>query len=202
MNISINFPDDDTIKDRRKRKTQAAIESALIELLHEKTIENISISELAEKADINRKTFYNNYSSVEDVIHGIDRKLSNYIQKKLPKHITIENEIEIYHMLLELAENMEPYKELLYRVTNNRGSMIIMESLQTLLLPYIKKSFDDYNINPALATYINHYVTNGLSTIYFEWFQKDNLSAQQIAQLAYNLTISVIHLENYKNIVE
>lgn len=201
MNVPIIIPDDTIVIDRRKRKTQAAIETALIDLLHEKPLENISISELAERADVNRKTFYNNYASVEDVLRGIEHKISRYLQSKIPAYITIENEIEIFNILLETAENMEPYKELLYRVTDNRGSVIIMESLQNILLPFIQQSFDKYRVDKALTGYISRYITNGLSILFFEWFRQDNLSARQIAQLAYNMTISAIHLENYNHIL-
>lgn len=200
MTGSIRFPEDKTIKDRRKRKTQCAVESALLELLREKAFESISISELAEKADINRKTFYNNYSSTEDVLHGIDRKLSAYFQEKLPSHITIENEGEIFPLLLEMAESMEPYKELLYHITSNQGSILIMQRLQIILKPYIERSFEAYEINPVLISYINHYVTSGLSSLFFEWFQNDNLTSGQLATLAFNMTISAIHLENYNQI--
>lgn len=201
MTGHISFPEDKTIKDRRKRKTQCAVESALLELLREKAVESISISELAEKADINRKTFYNNYNSIEDVLHGIDRKVSAYFQEKLPAHITIENEGEIFPILLEMAESMEPYKELLYRITSNRGSILIMQRFQFILKPYIDRSFEAYEISPVLTAYINRYITNGLSSLFFEWFQNDNLTSGQLATLAFNMTISAIHLENYNQIL-
>lgn len=201
MTGQIRFPEDKTIKDRRKRKTQCAVESALLELLREKTFESICISELAEKADINRKTFYNNYSSIEDVLHGIDRKISAYFQEKLPSHITIENEGEIFPILLEMAQNMEPYKELLYHITSNQGSILIMQRFQLILQPFIERSFESYNISPVLTTYINHYIVNGLSGLFFEWFQNDNLTSRQLATLAFNMTISSIHLENYNQIL-
>ena len=80
--------------DRRKRKTRIAIENALLELMQDKPISSISISELSEAADINRKTFYNNYDSIDDVIKGINQKLSMRIFSSLPDKITIHNEID------------------------------------------------------------------------------------------------------------
>lgn len=202
LEFNIGALEDTSIKDRRKRKTQTAVEKALISLLHQKPIEEISISELAEKADINRKTFYNNYQSIDDVLHGIDRKMSKYIYSKLPERITINNENEILPLLLELTKIMAPFKDILYQITMHRGSFIMMEQIQKLLRPYIEKSLSSYEIEPIIADYINQCVANELSTIYFEWFKKDNLSNKQVATLAYNIVIAIIRLDNYKNILK
>ena len=50
--------------DRRVIKTKRAIRNAFAKLMVEKDINDITIIELAEAADINRKTFYNYYSGV------------------------------------------------------------------------------------------------------------------------------------------
>ena len=96
---------------------------------------------------------------------------------------------------------MEPYKELLYCITSNQGSILVMQRFQSIIKPFIERSFEAHKVNPILASYINHYITNGLSGLFFEWFQEDNLTSEQLAALAFNMTISAIHLENYNNIL-
>lgn len=187
--------------DRRQKKTRLAVEKALLELMQEKPTELISISELAEKADINRKTFYNNYDSIDDVIYGIDKKISSFIFDKLPKKITIHNEIEIYHLLLDFTVSIEPHKELLRQMTKNRSAATVTEHLKDQILPYIEKSLLNYNIDAAVIPYINTYIVNGLSSIYYEWFQDETLTAEQVALLGYNLTVSAIKLDNYRDIM-
>lgn len=54
--------------DRRVKKTKAAIRKAYFELLKDKEDSSISISELARRADIDRKTFYLHYDSTEDIV--------------------------------------------------------------------------------------------------------------------------------------
>ena len=46
-------------QDRRVVKTKRAIRNALVQLLSEKELDQITVKELADRADINRKTFYN-----------------------------------------------------------------------------------------------------------------------------------------------
>ena len=52
--------------DRRIIKTRAAIQSAYYSLLSEKN-EKMTVSEIARRANIDRKTFYLHYASVEDI---------------------------------------------------------------------------------------------------------------------------------------
>lgn len=56
------------------------ITAALLELLREKPIEDISISELCEQAGIGRASFYRNFDSKEDIlrayIHGLFQELT------------------------------------------------------------------------------------------------------------------------------
>lgn len=48
-------------EDRRVRKTKSAIKYAFIQLLKERSLENITVQDIADKADINRGTFYLHY---------------------------------------------------------------------------------------------------------------------------------------------
>ena len=47
--------------DRRKVKTQKAVREAFIALASEKSINQITVKEIADLANISRKTFYLNY---------------------------------------------------------------------------------------------------------------------------------------------
>ena len=49
--------------DKRVRKTKRAIHSAMTRLLSVKPIEEITVTELSNAAEINRKTFYSYYNS-------------------------------------------------------------------------------------------------------------------------------------------
>ena len=53
-----------TKNNQRHQDAIAAIEAAFISLLNEKELKDISVSELCEKADISRSTFYENYADI------------------------------------------------------------------------------------------------------------------------------------------
>ena len=75
----ISFTSAHEIKaDRRILKTKKAIYEALVELMQKKKLNSITVTELAAQADINRKTFYTYYSTVNDVLdEGINELITS-----------------------------------------------------------------------------------------------------------------------------
>ena len=59
--------------DRRTLKTRRAIWDAFAELLSEKELQKITVQEIADKADVNRVTFYKHYLDVYDVYDLYDK---------------------------------------------------------------------------------------------------------------------------------
>lgn len=58
--------------DRRVRKTKKAITEALINLLQNKELHNITIKELTDAADIHRATFYVHYEDIYDLYKQLE----------------------------------------------------------------------------------------------------------------------------------
>ena len=57
--------------DRRITKTKAEINKMFLELLQEKEFEEITVTELAERANIARKTFYLHYEDIYDLLDSV-----------------------------------------------------------------------------------------------------------------------------------
>lgn len=61
--------------DRRILRTKAAVQGALLHLLAQKPLSEITVTELSRAADVNRKTFYNYYSDVSMVLDEIENQI-------------------------------------------------------------------------------------------------------------------------------
>ena len=61
--------------DKRKQKTREAIRNAYAALLLDKQAPKLTITALARKANIDRKTFYLHYDTVEDVMLDYNRQI-------------------------------------------------------------------------------------------------------------------------------
>ncbi|MFD5128940.1 TetR/AcrR family transcriptional regulator [Streptomyces olindensis] len=53
--------------DRRVRRTRAALQGALIGLVEERDLSQISVADVVERADVNRSTFYAHYQDVHEL---------------------------------------------------------------------------------------------------------------------------------------
>ena len=65
--------------DVRTEHTRKAIKDALAELLKEKNLENVSMSELARTAGVSRSTLYSNYANVSTVYEQLVRDFLNEV---------------------------------------------------------------------------------------------------------------------------
>ena len=71
--------------DRRVRKTRSQLRKCLSILLETKKIQNITVKELAQMADINRGTFYLHYKDVYDLMEHIQADLLKEFEDILTK---------------------------------------------------------------------------------------------------------------------
>lgn len=62
--------------DRRISRTRCAIQDAFIRLLAEKDLNDITITELSEEADIDRRTFYLHYDSIGEIVDEFEREIA------------------------------------------------------------------------------------------------------------------------------
>ncbi|ARQ05761.1 DNA-binding transcriptional regulator EnvR [Macrococcoides canis] len=117
------------MEDRRIRKTKESIKSAYFELLKEKPFKDITVNQIAEKADINRGTFYLHYLDKFDLREQLENEVLEQLKAKLEK-TTIN----------QLLENPEQYSvaliELILQVIeDNREFFSVLLIHQDMGLP-------------------------------------------------------------------
>ena len=72
--------------DRRIRKTRRLLRECLTALLKEKKVQDITVREIADMADINRGTFYLHYKDVFDLMEQIENGLLKELEDMLNHH--------------------------------------------------------------------------------------------------------------------
>ena len=71
-------------EDLRVRKTKEAIHNAFKAMICEMDYDRMTIKELAERAQINRKTFYLHYSSLDELLEELQEEIAdNFIRQKV-----------------------------------------------------------------------------------------------------------------------
>ena len=74
------------MKEKRNRnaiRSKKLIRQAFLELLHEKPFEKITVTNLVERANLNRSTFYAHYPDMLGIIEEIEQETVAYIDNQL-----------------------------------------------------------------------------------------------------------------------
>ena len=92
--------------DRRIRKTRKQLKDCLISLLKTKRIQDITVRELTEMADLNRGTFYLHYKDVFDLLEQTETELLGKLNSVIQKHRAeelLDRPFNIFHEVYTLV---------------------------------------------------------------------------------------------------
>lgn len=78
--------------DRRITKTKSEIDKVFLELLQEKEFEEITVTELADRANIARKTFYLHYEDIYDLLYSMIEMHISELEKTSSSNREISNQ--------------------------------------------------------------------------------------------------------------
>lgn len=73
-------------EDRRVRRTHRLLKESLLELLKQKAFSNITVSDITEKADVNRATFYLHFANPAQLLQSIGDDLLEQAQALIDTH--------------------------------------------------------------------------------------------------------------------
>ncbi len=175
--------------DRRVEKTRNAIINAFKEMIIEKDFNEITIKELAERANINRKTFYLHYESMEEILFDVTVELSEQVFESLnnkgffdPNVIGITPLIETINELIN--SNYELTRKLISANSYRFFSRNIKDLIKDAVIRKIKKHIDmsEYKMN-----LVGDFIASGLSKLLKDWFENPLLTINEVSAFASNL---------------
>ena len=73
-------------EDRRVRRTKKLLTQALTELMQQKQVKEITVTELTDLADMNRGTFYLYYKDIFDMLEHIEDSMFQALNEILERH--------------------------------------------------------------------------------------------------------------------
>ena len=145
--------------DRRVLKTKKAIRNALAQLLAEKELEEITVKEVADTADINRKTFYNYYAGVHQVIDEIENEIiSTFDQaiREVDARRDIKNPYTFFEKITAILNQDLDFYSHLFRMRRN---LSLSYKITTLLKTKILTSFlQEHSCDPQEAEIFVEYL--------------------------------------------
>lgn len=171
-------------EDRRTMYSKKMIRESLYELMKEKPLNKISVTEICKKADVNRSTFYAYYTDIYDLHQQITKDFFS-LQKNVIKHIkesiTAKNALDeftysdfytiTYYYLKTVEENTELYKFIFNQNANNSVhasfAKVTYHTIRDVLNPLIEENRAE-ELKQAFT-----FVAGGTTALIMKWVEKN-----------------------------
>jgi len=156
-----------------------AMTEALLKLLKNKNLEEISITEITKKAGVGRVSFYRNFNSKEDILKKYTDQLTDEFVKEQTFKYDSTRFKEYIVMLFEHLNKHKEYCKLLY---NNN------------LLYLVKDTFDKYFLKGTTnkkEQFNRIYISGGLFNIFEFWLVNGcQESPRELSNMFFNFVYS------------
>lgn len=178
-------------KDRRSQRTRRLLSEALVELIREKDYNTITVSDIIDRANVGRSTFYVHYRDKDDLfVAEMDRVID-----VLSKDFMLESHEENYlfpslGLFRHVREEYELYKALAWGPGIDLLIKHVQKSLSEKIEMSLKESGSEFNTPvPILANYI----AGSFLTLLKWWLDNKMIySPEQIDEIFKKLTLSGI----------
>lgn len=154
-----------------KQYTKKLIKEEFIKLLEEKSFNSITISELSQRCDINRNTFYYHY---EDIYSLVKEILSDEI-KKLDQefNFTASWEKSLLHAASFLLDNKKAAQNLFRSIDKNDLDSYLYTICGSVMTKYIESECKDKGIkaNPKDKILVINFYRAALVGLFEKWIQ-------------------------------
>lgn len=157
--------------DRRIIKTKRAIFTAMIKLMAEKDINKISVKEVADSADINRKTFYNYYTGVYQLVDEIENGIVEYFSERL-KNTDLKKVIEDPSILFDnLHETINKHIEIVEALFASKGNSSLIDKVVNKLIEITSdEAVLQFKTDPSKTETIIRFIFSGEIAVYQAWY--------------------------------
>ena len=170
--------------DRRVVRTKKAIKNAFARLLAEKDINNITVSDIAEYADVNRKTFYNYYAGVYEVVDEIENDIVGRVDAALGDvgSADIGEPYTVFEKLTAVINTDMDFFGALLSMNGNVSLMTkIVELVKEKTRAVLKNTLDE---DDSHISVILDFTISGMMAVYQRWFNSDrHESIEDISKL-------------------
>ena len=165
--------------DRRVVRTRKAIKAAFEKLLGKQRIDKITVSAIAREADIDRKTFYLHYATIDDLIRDIASDNIHDIEELIESEGQDKSAQECVHIILAaidrtIMSNLSRYEnivanlsidQILERIEAHGEYLLAQVSVQAGTLP---PDADPKRLHMTLR-----FCLAGALSLYTEWLASD-----------------------------
>ena len=177
--------------DLRVIKTRRLIKNALIELMAEKEVFSITITELSEKALINRKTFYRHYSTVAEVVTEIENEILSEFAEALRN--ANKSCLDVGCLVSDISDLLVRRREYFAKMTKLNPDLFSKGRIKAMLrrtFEVVLRSSGAITDRETLAA-VSQFAVSGVLALYSEWFDNGcHGTLEHVTEVAKNMLTS------------
>lgn len=171
---------------RRVRMTKRLLKDALLELMQEQDLVNISVTAICEAADVNRSTFYNYYKDPADLLREAEQDFLDRIPTP-PEVLDNQNRKTLLAATAEFFDFIRDNKTTIRTLfSGSSGSSFAERLVDHLCSGYV---YVDEAADGLTGRFKCLYIANGTVGMLREWVSVDtSVSSEELAELMYSLS--------------
>lgn len=151
-------------------RSRKLINAALADLLQEKPLDKITVTDVVRRAEINRGTFYAHYADIPDVINHLIQQTFSSIREAISEQS--RPLAELPGLLLERIQKiLESDLDLYRKIMTSSASALMCEQLVDIVLEYMFQHEQTFSLgnHEQYALHIR-FCAGGLTNLYRDWF--------------------------------
>ena len=173
--------------DRRVRKTRQQLRHCLAVLLKEKKVQEITVREITEMADLNRGTFYLHYKDVFDLLEKVELELLDELDGTLQKYQASDLHQKLSLIFTDLFVCVQENAEMVQILLGENGDLNFVNQVKERVREKcLKDWFELFNSQDSqLFDAFNAFVVSGCLGLVTYWLQNGmKESPKELAQIA------------------
>lgn len=177
-------------ENRRVKMTKKMMKDALLELLETKALEKITVTDICEKADVNRSTFYSYYEDISQLLLEIENDVLNNLPAFPDSSLADSDEIFIA-TLVKFFDYVKGNDRLFRVLIVQRNSSEFNHRLVNYVMERHRKPTASADKTADRYAYV--YCVSGAIGILKEWVNGNfPMSTRDFAQIVMNISAKVI----------
>ncbi len=177
----------------RVKRTREAIREALMKLADEKDPSRITVTDIAARAGINRKTFYVYYDSVPDLL----KKLSGEL---LQNYLPLLESVDLTGMFFDTQGFVEAFSGIvshdmdMYHFYSRSGMLaVLLEDVKREFVRIFMEQFgvEDREMNSRLMMFAE-YAGAGILAAIHRWIAEKDMSLEDFSDQLARMTLAAI----------
>ena len=159
--------------DLRVVKTKKNLYQSLLLIMKDKPFEEIKVSDICEKALVNRSTFYNHFEDKYELLYSLIQDLKESLTNDLNQNENLDNTKNYYMKMIELFldhvdENIKIYSAI---IRNNKNSIVI-DMISDTIETDIKSKLTNTLITTIPSDFISKFYIGAIINVGLEYIRK------------------------------